>query len=123
MECGGEDGGVDGFCAGLFEGFGTFVQGGPTGGDIVDQQYRFIRKRMALSDGEGAFDVAAALGGAEVPLLLRMANANQVGRNMRICWSDLSGQQIRLVVAAAESSAPMQRHGHDHFNVTVKQGC
>ena len=111
--CDGGNEGIDASGSGGFEGLGAFVEGGSAGGDVVHEAEGFAFEGVAVSDGERVFDVGSTLGFGQAPLAASVAGSHQVGTDGCGRGTDAARQVVGLIVAAFETTTPMQRDGDE----------
>ncbi len=114
---------------------GTGLDGRASGKDIIDQQDGLADHFVdpAGMDIEGLPDIAVPLRGPQPRLRAGpFATPQQVGGEtdgraaLGVLWhcaQDGAGQQERLIVAARQQPAPMQRYGHDEVGIAQEIGA
>lgn len=114
-----EGGDADGKVWYFLEGLAAAAEGGAGGEDVVDQQNVSAGKVVGVAQGEGAGNVLLAVGRGLEALLACVAVTAQ-GAGVYLAVHDLgnaAAEQFALVVAALDTTPPVERYGHKQVDV------
>ncbi len=103
---------------GCFQGFGTFIEGGPGGIDIVHDEDATVFHLVGIHHLEGILDIMEALFAIEARLRLRPTRSEKRVERDRQPQpaAESPGKQSRLVKAAMSQPLYMKRNRTDHLH-------
>lgn len=101
---------------GCFKGFGAFIEGGPGGIDIINDEDTPFPHFALVDHMEGVFNIVQALFAVQARLRLRPACSEKTVERYRQPQPapESPGKQTRLVEAALSQALDMKGDGKNH---------